>query len=358
MGNTNSSAVFETKCKLSKSLQHAQCIVYGKEILICGGYNERKCFSYNTETDDYQFICEYPEEVTLWGHCVVMQRMNNSNTDVMLLSFGGQGKNEPKCTLMMRYVSVWNDKVVKRPFVNKWFPLTHKQDFVTIGKDEDDFRGVRGIVGGENRSLLFITYANKIDVFSLKMCKTLQSAIIPNEYVNSRLSFHCFVLLPPKDNEPATQNVNMLLVCRNFGVNIQYDEKNENFLFQSLGRVLEDMKALNSYAYVHVRNEQKNEDILLLLGGYDNITDACTNQETKEEKEERVIIYTYMCTYTYMYRCVYVYNTLLWSNVYIYYTKKKDIMYVSTKKKKEKTNNRNESKMVEQPKRIRTKRAG
>ncbi|ETO03463.1 hypothetical protein RFI_33944, partial [Reticulomyxa filosa] len=130
------------------------------------------------------------------GHCVVRLIHSQTNpNEIDLLSFGGQDEDIMKQTFSMKYKSVWeiNDHnnnqsdsksenhSISQPS-NTW--IRHDQD-TTIGKLESDLEGVRGLIGGINNNLLFITYHSKnIEVIDLKTMKSLteiKNNIIPKE---------------------------------------------------------------------------------------------------------------------------------------------------------------------------------
>ncbi|ETO02869.1 hypothetical protein RFI_34544, partial [Reticulomyxa filosa] len=70
MGNRNTTH-FQTLKELPTPLSQSQCVLHKYEILICGGYDQRACYSYHTLKNEYKFICKYPIGVGLYGHCVV-----------------------------------------------------------------------------------------------------------------------------------------------------------------------------------------------------------------------------------------------------------------------------------------------
>ncbi|ETN97556.1 hypothetical protein RFI_39973 [Reticulomyxa filosa] len=107
--------IFAALSPLPIPLFQGQCISYKQEILICGGNKVNECYSYHTIQKQYKFICSYPKDVILLGHCVV--DIKNNKNKITLLSFGGSFKH----TLIMNYTSVWNDKIVVKN--NKWIPL-------------------------------------------------------------------------------------------------------------------------------------------------------------------------------------------------------------------------------------------
>ncbi|ETO34215.1 hypothetical protein RFI_02880 [Reticulomyxa filosa] len=104
MGNRNT-IHFQSLKELPTSLYQAQCVLHKHEILICGGYEQRACYFYHKVKNEYKFICECPSNFTLNGHCVV--KLVDNNNKITLLSFGGY--KGTKYTLMMKYVSVWNN---------------------------------------------------------------------------------------------------------------------------------------------------------------------------------------------------------------------------------------------------------
>ncbi|ETO02685.1 hypothetical protein RFI_34728, partial [Reticulomyxa filosa] len=86
-----SNQLFQTLKELPTPLVESQCVLHKHEILICGGAKKRACYSYHTIKNEYKFICEYPSNIKLDGHCVV-KLVDNNNKDsnkITLLSFGG-----------------------------------------------------------------------------------------------------------------------------------------------------------------------------------------------------------------------------------------------------------------------------
>ncbi|ETO03132.1 hypothetical protein RFI_34278, partial [Reticulomyxa filosa] len=155
----------------------------------------------------YKYICSYPNDVQLNGHCVIqlLHPQTNSN-EIDLLSFGGQYPSQMKQTFSMKYKSVWGisdhqrdskseHDSISRPF-NTW--IGYNKD-TNIGKLEDDLLGVRGLIGGMNNDLLFIThYPKDIEVIDLKTMKPLigvKNNIIPKEGHRFGIKYHCFVPL-------------------------------------------------------------------------------------------------------------------------------------------------------------------
>ncbi|ETO03096.1 hypothetical protein RFI_34314 [Reticulomyxa filosa] len=109
-----SNQVFQALKELPIPLSQSQCVLHKHEFLICGGKGERACYSYHTLRNEYKFICEYPSDVQLFGHCVVKLVDSNNNNDkdnnqITLLSFGSTWGGSNAHTLVMKYVSVWSD---------------------------------------------------------------------------------------------------------------------------------------------------------------------------------------------------------------------------------------------------------
>ncbi|ETO34285.1 hypothetical protein RFI_02809 [Reticulomyxa filosa] len=216
------STPFQTLKELPTSFWQSQCVLHKHEILICGGRYQRACYSYHTLKNEYKFICEYPSDVTLMGHCVV-KLVDNNNKDIneiTLLSFGGIYSE--KHTLMMKYVSVWSNKSNKSNELNncnQWIPFTDNHNHpIIIGRDYDNYGGVRAIIGGSNNHLTRNDKNNK-------------------------------------------QNYQMLLFSFNIGLSIEYDEDNNTFRFHPL-TVCKDIAPFYQYACVCIN------DIILFFGGY------------------------------------------------------------------------------------------
>ncbi|ETO01217.1 hypothetical protein RFI_36223, partial [Reticulomyxa filosa] len=190
------------------------------------------------------------------GHCVVqlIHSQTNSN-EIHLLSFGGQGKNEMKQTFSMKYKSVWeiNDSKSEHQSFNTW--IRHNQD-TNIGKLEDNLWGVRGLIGGINNDLLFITHSPKnIEVIDLKTMKPLtgiKDNIIPREIHVFGICYHCFVPLT-MNNEKLINH--FILFCRNTGLLIKYDEQNKTFQYKKLP-ICPALDDFNTYSFVYSMKEK------------------------------------------------------------------------------------------------------
>ncbi|ETO02348.1 hypothetical protein RFI_35088, partial [Reticulomyxa filosa] len=88
-----------------ETLQKIQCALHKHEFLICGSLERRACYSFHTLKNEFKFVCEYPSNVELRGHCVVKLVDNNKDSnEITLLSFGGS-KYITRHTLTMKYVS-------------------------------------------------------------------------------------------------------------------------------------------------------------------------------------------------------------------------------------------------------------
>ncbi|ETO21065.1 hypothetical protein RFI_16137 [Reticulomyxa filosa] len=262
---------FETLASLPIPLRLTQCVVHKHEILICGGAYEKDCYSYHILKNEYKYICSYPDGVELNGHCVMKYVHNNNSNAITLLSFGGEGKYMEKHTLVMNYVSVWDDNgkeglmnIAKTNRCNEWIPFTNKANKpIYIGREQDEYRGARAVISGSNNHLLFITsFPNNIDVFDLNTLQFLKQDIVPSEPDNWT-KYHCF--LSKTDNELSTIKTNkriyeLLLFCKNTGLLIQYNEESNTFQFHKL-RVCTNIKPLYSYGYIYIK------DFVLFFGG-------------------------------------------------------------------------------------------
>ncbi|ETO20448.1 hypothetical protein RFI_16769 [Reticulomyxa filosa] len=267
--NLTIGALFETLAPCSSQFIKTQCVTRNYEILICGGYFKRDCYSYHTLKDQYKYVCSYPSSVQLDGHCVIkcINNANDNANELILLSFGGQSNGQKKHTLIMKYVSVWdndnvdngntstNNDTVKH--INEWVPLIDKDNnSIIIGINEEDYRGVRGIIGGNNNNLLFITYYPKnIEIFNLDTLQCIKKDVLPIVSGNW-IRHHCFILI--KDN--TNKNNKMLLFCKNIGLSINYNEDNNTFQFDDL-YVCSTIRLFNEYAYVYVN------DVILFFDG-------------------------------------------------------------------------------------------
>ncbi|ETO19228.1 WD-40 repeat protein [Reticulomyxa filosa] len=268
------SSPFQSLKDLAIRFWQSQCVLHKHEILICGGYEKRDCYSYHTLKDEYKFVCSYPKNVILNGHCVVKLVDNSKDNDeITLLSFGGLYKH----AFVMKYVSVWsndddnNNEINKLNYCNQWTPFTDDCNHpIHIGKDKDNYQGVRAVIGGSNNHLLFITYSkNNIDVFHLNKSKCIKHDTLPtNDYIR----YHCFVSKSEngqkmtKTNEEKNKgkkklNNEMVLFCEKTGLSIIYDEDSNTFQFYKL-RVCKDISSFNQYAYVFIN------DAILFFGGY------------------------------------------------------------------------------------------
>ncbi|ETO24694.1 hypothetical protein RFI_12464 [Reticulomyxa filosa] len=259
MANQNqhliTSIPFQNVRDLPLPLEESQCVLHKHELLVCGGQSKRTCYSYHTVKNEYKLICEYPSDIELNGHCVVklVNKGSNKNRDqITLLSFGGEYKH----TLVMKYVSTWNsDNDNEMNNFNQWIPFTDNHDHpVHIGRDYDDYQGVRAVIGGRDNNLLFITYyKNNISVFDLNTFQFIKHNTLPASQYAS-ISYHCFVSTAEKSSD-------MILFCFDTGLSIKYDEDSNNFQFHQLP-VCKVIALLNYYAYVYI------DDVILFFGGY------------------------------------------------------------------------------------------
>ncbi|ETO14444.1 hypothetical protein RFI_22924, partial [Reticulomyxa filosa] len=244
--NNMSNQSFQTLKELPIPLDRSQCVLHKHELLICGGYQQRACYSYNTLKNEYKFICEYPSDIDY------MDTVYEDRDQATLLSFGGYYKH----SLVMKYVSVWSNISNKSDQLNnynEWVSFTDNQNHpIIIGKDQGDYQGVRAVIGGSNSHLLFITYPSyNISVFNLNTFQFIKHDILPTNYY---IYYHCFVSNSENGQgqemmKTNKQNDQILLFCKNTGLSIEYDEDNNTFQFHHLP-VCKDLARLNRYAYV------------------------------------------------------------------------------------------------------------
>ncbi|ETO29095.1 hypothetical protein RFI_08032, partial [Reticulomyxa filosa] len=273
--NTNQPIIFETLSPLPFATTLVQCVAVKDEILICKSSEDYK-------NKKIQKICDYPLNVTTVGHCVVKRIHNNNVNNVSLLSFGGREKH----TLVMRYTSVWrnNNKMKNNIAYNQWIPLTDNfKKMVKIGRDEDNYEGVRAVISGSNNHLLFISYKPRnLDVFDLN---TLQYISRNTLSIDDLLGYHCFTLMI---EHPPRMVINKK---KNSGLSIEYNESVNTFQFRQL-QIFPALASSIKYAYVCIENA------ILFFGGYDIGRVACSKKiymySIKEDKWKK-LDYTLPC---------------------------------------------------------------
>ncbi|ETO28111.1 hypothetical protein RFI_09023, partial [Reticulomyxa filosa] len=144
--------IFQTLKELPISPERSQCVLHKHE--------QKACHSYHTIKNEHKFICEYTNDVYLNGHCVAKLVDNNKDSNqIILLSFGGQFSR--RHTLIMKYVNVWSNILNNSNNYNEWVPFTDNQNHLNItGRYQDNYYGVRTVIGRSNNNLLFIIYRN------------------------------------------------------------------------------------------------------------------------------------------------------------------------------------------------------
>ncbi|ETO29049.1 hypothetical protein RFI_08076 [Reticulomyxa filosa] len=235
---------FQTLASLYVSFSPSQCVVYKNEILICG----------------YKRICSYPNSAKINGHYVVKLLNTNNANGITLLSFGGLQKN--KHTLRMHYVSAWDEEDEAEnggtKYFNQWLPFSNLPIF--IGKKFDNYAGMRALIGGSNKNLLFITYPPKqIDVFDLNKVQYINESILA--IGKNSIQYHCFVAKTEHGIPMMNKKNEMILIGNEIGLSIEYDEDSNNFQFWEL-RVYITLRPFNSYACVCVN------DSIYFFGGH------------------------------------------------------------------------------------------
>ncbi|ETO12026.1 hypothetical protein RFI_25350 [Reticulomyxa filosa] len=267
VANTDIASTFEALAPLPIPLYLNQCVTYKQEILVCGGNSEGGCYSYHLLKNQYKYICSYPSNVELRGHCVVKCVNNNNPDEITLLSFGGQGKHK-KHTLMMKYVSIWDNLEVedKRNF-NRWVPfIDSRNKQILIGRDDDNYIGARAVISGSRNHLLFITYyPNNISVYDLSTFQFVKHSTLPNRMF---IGYHCFVSKTENVSSAMKRYANntqneLILFCKSTGLSIEYDEDKQKLYFNKL-RICTALRQFISYGFIRIN------DFIVLFGGNDN----------------------------------------------------------------------------------------
>ncbi|ETO03449.1 hypothetical protein RFI_33958, partial [Reticulomyxa filosa] len=154
-----------------------------------------------------------------------------------------------------------SDSKSKNQSFNTW--IRHNQDS-SIGKLENNLIGVRGLIGGKNNDLLFITYCpENIEVIDLKTMKSLngiKNTIMPTKEHKFGASYHCFVPLTI-NNEKMINH--FIFFCYNTGLLIKYDEQNKIFNYEKLP-ICHSLDDFNMYSFVYIY------DYIFLFGGADS----------------------------------------------------------------------------------------
>ncbi|ETO24695.1 hypothetical protein RFI_12465 [Reticulomyxa filosa] len=259
------STPFQSLKALPVPLKDFSCTLHKHEIFICGGQSKKDCYSYHTIKNEYKLICKYPSSIDTDGYNVLKLVDNNSkeNNEITLLSFGGSSYLK-KHAFVMKYISVWSNSddngINKSNNYNQWVPFTDNYGHpIYIGRDEDNHRGMRTVIGGSNNHLLFITYAsNNISVFDLNTFQIVAHTLLP---AYSWIQYHCFVPKPEMMKTNKKKIYEMLLFCAKTGLLIEYNEDNNTFQFHQLP-VCKDIEPFYQYAYICVN------DIILFFGGH------------------------------------------------------------------------------------------
>ncbi|ETN98283.1 hypothetical protein RFI_39228 [Reticulomyxa filosa] len=121
---------FQNLKKLPIPLWQSQCVPHKNELLICGGYQQRACYFYPNKSNE----------------------INN---------------------------------------YNQWIPFTDNHNHsITIGRDGNNYLGVRAVIGGINNNLLFITYQLKnVSEFDLNTFQFIKHDTLPT---SDCIDYHCF----------------------------------------------------------------------------------------------------------------------------------------------------------------------
>ncbi|ETO03079.1 hypothetical protein RFI_34331 [Reticulomyxa filosa] len=124
-------------CELPIPLRNSQCAT-------------QACYSYHKLKNEYEFTCEYPSYVELWGHCIeLVDNDNKDNNKITLLSFGGDYNH----TLMMKYLSVWSNISNKSNEVNnynQWILFIYNHNHPIIIGRNNNYTGMFALIGRRN----------------------------------------------------------------------------------------------------------------------------------------------------------------------------------------------------------------
>ncbi|ETO25222.1 hypothetical protein RFI_11916 [Reticulomyxa filosa] len=259
------SLAFEMEPPLPSPLAATQCVALGDEILICGGFDNKNCYSYHCIKKEYKWVCSYPNEVNLKAHIVVKlapkmsartvsRKTTETTTMATLLSFGGSYRHHLSYhTLVMKYHSVWK-KRTKGGHKNEWVSLRSRDVFGK--KQQMDLLGARAWLGGANEDLLFVTrHPNNIDVIDINTFRYIDSikhTRLPVSTEN-KVCFHCFVGLTCHQ---------FILISDNESLLIEFDEINRIFFYHMLAQCPSFTSYL-VYAYAYL------SDYIFIFGGND-----------------------------------------------------------------------------------------
>ncbi|ETO15292.1 WD-40 repeat-containing protein [Reticulomyxa filosa] len=190
-------------------LENTRCIAYKNEIIMFGGSNTRKCYSYHTIKGKLKFICKCSFDINTY--CVV-KRIDSDTNGITLLSFGEKGEH----ILMMKYVSVWKNRSKRLATTyNKWKALMDNHNNKIIIERSN----VQVVIGGSNNHLLFI-----------------------NSYTNINRPYFISIA----ENK-------MMFFCNKQGLSIEYNEKNNTFHYQILS--ICDNIDLIEYTHIYKTNK-------------------------------------------------------------------------------------------------------
>ncbi|ETO12519.1 hypothetical protein RFI_24856 [Reticulomyxa filosa] len=166
----------QTLKELRTPFDQIQCVLHKHKLLICGGLNKRACYSYHTLKSEYKFICEYPSDVELHGHYVMK-----------LLSFESNWYKKNKHTLVMKYVSIWNN-------------ILDILDILDISNKSNEFNNCNQWTPfTDNHNHPIIIGREMIIILDAKVFNTKKKWIIFKDILPVPLG-HCFVILNENNN--------------------------------------------------------------------------------------------------------------------------------------------------------------
>ncbi|ETO08701.1 hypothetical protein RFI_28686, partial [Reticulomyxa filosa] len=200
--------------RLLATISQTQCVTFRNEILLCGGSNNRMCFSFNTSKKSYRMICKYPSDLhCLRGHVVISCKQ-------ILHHKIGKMKIIHVCYYYHLAERVGR-KNKSEEMQNKWIPLRNMYD--DIIKLKNYYSGTRACLGGSKGNLLFITCGNCLDVVDLL---TFQY-IVEDYKLPYFFFFHCMVFHSICNNADIINNI-FYLIGKNCFMEIKHNEETNN----------------------------------------------------------------------------------------------------------------------------------
>jgi len=269
-------SIVHSQPELPENLQRCQSVLWNDEILICGGFLKRACYSYHIPSKKYQKICDYPSTVTPQGHAVVIINQSKSNSQVKLLSLGGKDNH----MAMMTYQSVWKTKPKEKEGPEEQEEgekeeTTHKNEWKWIrllDRSNGEYEGCRVVIGGKRNDKLFVTHLpNRIDMIDLndnddlEWVSNIENGLLP---VENSLSYHCFV--PLTQNNVVKKN-HFICITKDKNLQIRYHAEKNMFSWEELP--LPNKEKTDNTLLIHTTmfSYVNWNDCIFFFGGIDDV---------------------------------------------------------------------------------------